>query len=503
MAANPKLYEEGTTTLLAPFEWNGGVAVGNGEESTPVEFDLVNVGASSDEMTEAELGVLQSTDGGVTWGLGEATADKWMQIQAYDVTDSGTSPQTTSYIPVGEGSRLSLYPIPAAGGRKLRAKVVVPIGAVSPTSIKLKIIVYWRLYRLALDAGVFESGGRGVYMGTRNAAWSGIIQGSTISASGTPDDEVHIDDTLIWVYRGQWKVIYPSAITLSASAAGNSRRVTISAGAGPTLTITASTEVVGVAPLTAQPAVPEHESLVAYVYVDDTVIGSEDIDTTGATLKGAGVVSLAGAVLTLGALEILAGRSWTRRDKHQTVTLTDDALNTVYQLPNGSAENKTGTNFPTDPHAEPLWEITLASGSETLRRDLRKTLAAGDIWTFDAYIATAAVNAAHYGITPPGQQSLIRLPKGVWAGNGDPGDRDTGSTEWELEYWDGATWTSVFSSTTYRLKVAAGEYSGSAIPDTVYLDPSTPIRWRVAALPTGGTTDPSHLIARVEFEKAA
>lgn len=156
----------------------------------------------------------------------------------------------------------------------------------------------------------------------------------------------------------------------------------------------------------------------------------------------------------------------------------------------------------------------MAGGVATSNRDLRPILGPPR-HSFDAYFpGEVALNDARYWRAPDNRAIVVFLAR--WATDSgaeivaaDMGDHTADELELDLEMWDGAAWTSLFSDPTRRPMLAfdadvhaAATFRGF-IPDTVLVPAGTMLRWRVAALPTGGATNPSDILARMVFEEIA
>jgi hypothetical protein len=506
-APNPKLYEEGTSTLLAEFAFG---ELAPPETSAEWEFDLANVGATAEDMTEVSIGVEESDDAGVTWHQdGQPSLERWWQVQAYGVDGAGIRAQTTAWTPIGLGARLALNPIPADARRKLRARIVVPGTGVSSASKRFKLVVYWRAAATPLGVGLFEAGIHGFPTGTGDAEATWMIDGGVFTESGTPDNDLQVS-THVWRYEGVPYVKYAHAITIAASAAGQARWVLISLGPGPDLTVTEGDEVAAPAPVNDRPEVPEGHVALAWVHRGDSTIVDADISTE-VLLYSPFLAYGYDLSADVGSGKAIVDNMLIRRDQLQTVTLDDDETNILYLLPDGNIEVVPSGTAPTIARAEPMWEFVTAGGTVTGDfRDLRR-LIGPERYTFEAFFAgEVAVNDARYFVAPDNRRVCVLLARwdsGAELMAGAMGDHTGGDLELELEQWDGATWTSLFSDATRRPMLAFDDdpldpaVTRGFLPDTVIVEPGTRLRWRIAVLPTGGATDPSDVTARIVFEE--
>lgn len=498
---NPRLVVEGGTTTLPP--WSFGTVL-PADESAEHEFDYLNDGASAETITEAGILVLWSTDGGVTFGQDNAPClERWVEIQAYDAEGTGIEAQTTAWTPVGVGARLRLKPIPADCRRKLRARIKSPAGWVFSAEYQVAFVAFGREGYIALSQGFEEAGIRGVVGGTGDPDFSSIFSGGTIEATGTPDSDVHLTDVIAFKSLGRPLVLYPDDYTIAASASGNARWVTLSAGNAGFLTVTEQDpEVAAPAPIAGRPAPPEGEEVVAWVHRDDGTIASGDIYP--AVTLGFYGLSLDGLDATIGKGAAIVDNRLVWRDSPTPFTLADDEVTTFYVNIQGVPEAVTSGNSPSSSRALPIHEVTVAGGVVVDNRDLRPLLGPR-LHTFTAFWPGAAVaDDAVYWTSPRDKRLAVRLPHGVELSAGTIGGRTTGALVVELEYWDGAAWTSLFSDPARLPQLAynaSPPLAGGFLPDLTDVAAGTRLRLRIDTLPTGGSGDPEDVFARVEFEE--
>ena len=506
-APNPVLYETGTDTPLDP--WSFGTAL-PASETSEKEFDLANVGASAETMTEVSLGVEESDDSGVTWHQdGPLTLERWVQLQAYDVDGAGIVAQTTPWTPVGVGARLRLKPIPADCRRLLRAQIVLPAGISSAVKY-VKIVVYWREGYQPLSQGFAEAGIHGVCGGTGDPEHTQLLAGGALTETGTPDGNVQVAPVQ-WKSRGIPHADYGGAVAIAASGSGLARWVTLSLGDSWPPTQTASTAVTAPAPVTDRPAVPDGEALLGWVHRDDGTIVTADLytefmpDALRLPLIGPFGLLLDGLDAAIGPGFAIVDNRLVWRDRSTPFTLADDQETIFYVGLTGAPEAVAAGDSPTAPRAEPIWSATVAGGVVTATRDLRRFLGP-QRHTFDAFFTGAAVDdAAVYWTSPIDVRLYVMIPRGVTLSARVIGDRTAGALHVPLEYWDGAAWTSLFSSTSkdpqlaYNATVLA---VGGFIPDRVEVAPATRLRFRQETTSlTGGATNPSDVYVRVDFEE--
>lgn len=499
-APAPRICAVGTLDALPEFDFE---ELNGPAESAEVEFDLVNDGATAETMTEVSIGCEESADGGATWGEGSDNSSiTWkhmLHVQAIDQDGDGITPQTTGYVPVGVGARLFLDPIPADCRRTLRAKLVVPAGTSTATR-KIKFIPYWREPVVPLPQGLFESGQRGVIGGTNDLSFSALLLGGELSASGSPDGNVQIA-TYAAKVAGVPMVQYAHPEAIAASASGKARWVTLSIAADNTVTATSSSEVTAPAPVDDQPAPPPGEPYIGRIHRTDGDIETADIFQDD-VLRAPFHLTVDGLDFVVGNGRSLVDNRIIRRDFGQTGTFADDETTTIFQNPaDGSISQVLAGDSPAEAHAEPLWSATAVSGVVTTR-DLRRFIGADVVEftaTFDGEVTVG--DASHW--LSPSRTCYVRLPHGAELAAGDMGDGTGGSLEVDLEQWTGAAWESLFSDAAERPALAFDADPAVAtgfIADVTAIAPSTRMRWRVAAVPSGAGTDPSGVTVRAQFE---
>lgn len=500
-APNPVLYASGTVTPLTPFDF--GTLAGS-ETSATESFDLANEGSGAEDVTEILIGVEESDDAGATWNTtGDISTNRWLQVRAVGVDGDGIEPQTTAWTPVGVGARLSLSPIPADTRRQLEARVVVPANC-SSASKQIKLTVSWRVAYTALPGGIFESGLRGFCGGTGDLDATMKMAGGTFAETGTPDNNLNLTDTLAWKYQGVSHVAYPQALSIAASSAGKARWVLVLAGTAIT-TSTASAEVTAPAPLSDRPAAPDGEVVLAYIHRDDGAINTADIYYPDArTPQPFSYRVSSGLDIEIGGGDAVIDNRLIHRDYDQSVTLSDSTTNIVYALPDGSTERVDSGTDPSWPHAEPAWSLTTSGGAVTVARDLRRILGP-ELVVFEArYDGTPSSSDKRYWYMPEGRAGYIKLPNGIDLSVSDMGDRAAGSLIVDLQVSTaGGSWTSLFSSSTYKPTLAYNDADLVAkgfLPDTVAIPANSRLRANIAQLPTGGSAGPSNVVLRVPIE---
>ncbi len=232
-----------------------------------------------------------------------------------------------------------------------------------------------------------DEAARGVPDGVAASVWgvisgvnlirSFLISGAAITATGTPDDQVHVA-ARAWLIGGVSYSDGTQDITFnqndsvpSALTAGQGYWATISQGVTSTPTVTKG--IRGTTPV--KPAVPSGELLLAFVLVsyqaDASDIASGDIDQSllayGRLL---GIAPATGLSMVIHAGESLAGGFQQFHALPQTVTLVGTATNRVWMEYTG-AVTVTQTAAPPSPAAILLWTAVTSGSAVTSLTDNR------------------------------------------------------------------------------------------------------------------------------------
>jgi hypothetical protein len=228
---------------------------------------------------------------------------------------------------------------------------------------------------------------RGVPSGVASSAWgvisgvnlirSFLISGGAATATGTPDDEVHIA-ARSWLlsgveYSAAAAAVGPISQNDSAAAALASGEayyavISQSATAAPTLT----KGLKGTSPV--KPAVPSGELLLTYVLVSydagGSTIANGDINQDVTYGRLLGVAPTSGLSIVIHAGESLAGGYQQIHAAKQTLTLTGTASNWVWMEYSGTVTVTTTAAAPS-PAAIPLWLAVTSGSAVTSLVDLR------------------------------------------------------------------------------------------------------------------------------------
>lgn len=492
---NPEIYADGGGALLGSFSF---ATVAAGLTSDPVAFELWNDkgGGTADTMEGVSLNFLSSPLGLEQWtATHRSLVEYWIEVRAVGV-EGDASPYVSSWEPVGVGRPFLMPPIPADSARLLETRISVPIGASSETQSYLLSPDYARL-SLAVARGLFNLGGQGIDNGLGDGTRTYIAEGGALSAAVVPDDTVHVTDVVV-VYEGAPVVELEHDETLSGDAAdgaliaGEDYWAALSVGPAG-IVVTKGNGGVSPQPTTARPAPPlGHEAtLLGYVRREfDGTIEAEDVYTDGLAL-GNFAFGGTGLTRTVGAgVAIVDDRIVRYESSRQAPIPADTDPFAVWIPPAGDPV----INEDTRPDARALILYSGASDSDevTELRDERRVLGRLDPVRFVFSGAAVAVNDARYATWPIGRRSYLSLPAPVMLTLHDVGAGTGGRLAFEVEYWDGAAWTSLFTSSgTEDRRPAIGfpvtdRVSTAAVPEVRTFSGYTQLRARCIEIPTGG-----------------
>jgi hypothetical protein len=502
--ANPAIYASGGTALLGTFTLTlNGAPVPAGLESDELEFELWNSKGddTADELTGASINFLTRDPGDPTadppippgpWSQASRTArERWIQIRATGVVGNAT-PYTSNPTPMGRLRPFRVPNIAPNSARTLSMKLVVPGGAASE-ALEILLAVDYERPAIALAGGLYEAGGQGIVSGLGDGLSTYIAQGGAVTPTGTPDEFVTVAD-IVGVLAGEPYAIleHQEEVTGDASdgalASGQAYWAELAkdtAGAG----IVQTKGTKGTAPrsLDARPekSIGRH---LAYVHRDfDAAIAAEDIYESG---RGYGLFALTGAGLTrtLHPGVALVDDSLIRLETERSVTFpasTDPVR--LWLLPSGDlevAENRS------DPRALLLWSGVTDGTTFTSLKDERQIL--GQRTVRFRMTGGLAVNDADYASWPLATDGYLALPVAVLLTLDDVGAGTGGRTALDIEYWNGAAWTTLFTSSGTEDRRPALAYNATvlqdaaAIPEVRKIGRFTRLRARCVEVPSGG-----------------
>jgi hypothetical protein len=495
----PELYADGGATLLGSFAFTqGGAAVDSGGTSDVIAFELWNDkgGGASDPMTGVSLNFLGSPHGLEQWSAEHRSlVEYWIQVRAVGVEGDAT-PYISSWEPVGVGRPFLMPPIPANSARLLEAQVVTPIGSTSEALDYLASVDYARL-SLAVARGLFNLGGQGIDNGLGDGTRTYIAEGGALSASVVPDDKVHVTD-VVAVVEGVPVVVLEHDETLSGDAADGA----LVAGEDYWAAITLGPDGIvvtkgngGASPqsTTAQPALPvgHKHTLLGYVRREfDGTVEAEDVYVDGLTL---GNFALGGTGLerTVGSGVAIVDDRIVRYESSREAPIPADTDPFAVWIP-PAGDPVVNEDVRPDARALILWSGATDSDEVTELVDQRQVLGRLDPVRFVFSGAAIAVNDARYATWPIGRRSYLSLPAPVALVLHDVGAGTGGRLAFEVEYWDGAAWTSLFTGSGTEDRRPAIDFpateraSTAAVPEVRTFGPYAQLRARCVEIPSGG-----------------
>lgn len=252
---------------------------------------------------------------------------------------------------------------------------------------------------------------RGILTGIGDYSHSGLIRGLGVTATGTPDDEVH-SAAGQWVHNGtlygdvarDW-AFTDEDVAAAALASGESYIVIQSRGAG----VTNNTKgAKGTTPTA--PTMPAGDVYVDTITVQYQVGGTpviETADLAGDTVHDRYLAADGGALdLTIHAGQAQGGSTWRYSHGPQTLPLTDATTNYVWQLASGLFDATTSaTVAPEDTATGPWWKVVTAAGAISSITDWRTYAGQTEVLTFNAVALTggtglkASMRVAHERLT--------------------------------------------------------------------------------------------------------
>lgn len=357
-----ELYEDDDATLVTDLEIAGFEA---GADSDTLSLHLWNdKGNSGGTDLYDVLLILEAEDParpGVWIRSGVAPLDElWpaCRVVGQDNTDRPEQQAyATAWTPLGASGSLLIPNILAGAARYLELRFHPPSTATATT---------WRFRLGGITAeaseplpAAFATLAAGVLPGIGPTGWSGLVRGGAVTATGTPDDEVHVAAAQ-WTSAGVLLSAVSSSLTLdqndSAAAAlgvGEMYRAVISLGPSGAV---ATKGVRGVDP--ARPAAPAGNVPLAVVEVaygaSGSVIDAADL-TDLRVFDRLYAVAGTGLELVVHSGQALC-QTWRYRSRTTSLVLPGSATRYVWQLPSGLLE-LTATTAPPVPASLLLWEV--------------------------------------------------------------------------------------------------------------------------------------------------
>ena len=410
-----------------------------------------------------------------------------MRIVGFDNTGDATfSVDNTDWRNVGAFAWLMIGAIPADCAVYVEVRFRPPAAATSTTYRHELISIYDENSQPAPLA--LHKVAAGIVHGVGDASHSGVLSGCDLSASSTPDDEVHSAPGF-WVHKG---TLYGKTETdhvgnqtdgsSQALAVGESYWLLITLGAGTT---TETKGDKGTTPV--KPAVPAGELFVGYAEVKYDAGGSTietgDIDTTRPLLYDRyHAVDGGGLTLDIHPGQAVAGGTWRYSAEIMPVALTDDTTNYVWQSAAGTF-TATTTSAPPDDAAVLFFEVLTASGSISSITDRRVT--AGEL-------VTLRIRGDISGTGEIGESLVVQRERlfveRVFARLSDNGGT-AGSTTLDVELDATTIFTTQTAGKDQRPDFAHDAStltSSAAVPEVVELRRDQVVTLHVDAVTTGG-----------------
>jgi hypothetical protein len=284
-------------------------------------------------------------------------------------------PLLTDWQLLGASAGLVIPTLLAGAARYLQIKWRPPSTA-SATAYRFRLLAVVGGHSLALPAG--GPGQRGILTGLGERGHSGLVRGGAVTASGTPDDEVHVA-AAAWVHLGEAHSKVASSHTLSQQdaaaaslASGQSYLAVLSLGtSGVVVTKGAK------APAPVRPATPAGHIELAVVAVQ--------YGASGSVIEGADITPTAiydrhyaepgtGLELRVHGGRAVGGGTYRYHSQVQELALPSSATRYLWQLASGAWELTATTAAPQASALGPLWAITTDGTGITALVDRRSYL---------------------------------------------------------------------------------------------------------------------------------
>lgn len=458
---------------------------------------------STDTAMEVCLSALARGSLDTTFNLtNPAIANGYLQVQVTGIAAGGTGaikPQVTGWQRLRPGLPLRLDPIPGDSGRTITFRLVVPAGQLTD-NWTFNFGLSWAMPTTAIPGGPWSAGLRGVFDGCGDGNSRYLIAGGALTPSGTPDEYVNWSD-LQYRYLGAPHVLLAGKVAPGdtdgaavALTAGQAYWAALTAGAGPGLTVTKGLLGTAPVPLSARPALPAGEELVGFVQVPfSAAIDGTDIDQTDAEWGGWMLYGQSGLAAQLGRGSGLVGDSVDVTQSAVALTFPGGTADVrVWKVPSNPDLVIAAPPRP-DPQSLELWRCVTSGGAITSAVDVRPWLGPDRQRHAFRFAGTLVVAQVIYLTLPGPEDRAIALPYPV-AASCDPVAVGTGSNVFEIEWWNGIAWVTLFTSsgTQDRRPTLAGAgpfTSQAALPEVLVLPGFSQVRVRVVSIsapsPTG------------------
>lgn len=496
-AANIVIREFGEESPLTTFT----ITASAGTPTDPIAFDLFNSG--TEQAKDIRLAFYERAIAEEGWFQDRPLiANRYLEVRV-------TAPYTTGWTPVGLARPFRVSPIDGEGITSLEMRANIPGGEFDST-VEVGIEPQWNRGFTVPGAGFFAAGLQGISSGVGDGSRTFIISADPITASGSPDDEIHIGD-ILWITAGELlvKLLHDLAFTADAAdgplSAGEAYWATLSLAADGTITVTKSNGDTSPLSISARPAAPEGEIVRAWVHVEEDLTIA-DADIYDAAEPGSFAIYGTGLDRPIGAGVALVSDRLIDPDNPDAIAFpADEAAIEVYLLPNGSKQ--ASIDGRPDDRALLLYSASTDSDDLTSLVDQRpflRTRPSALIFRFDAELIEDAVS--YRTAVSSGGDVILTYPIACRATLDDEGDTPTaGQTIIDVEYWNGAAWTTIFTSFASvdrrpTIEWDATDLSANGIPEVRRFAAGTRFRARIADVPTA-TAGPSGAELVLYFEE--
>ena len=176
--------------------------------------------ASADDATELRITAVSRDAGDTNFTAEHAlSVGAYIECRAVGSGGTGVTAQTTEWTPVGKGKYLYLRDLPTNCYRTIETRINAPAGyGTADVEVLLRAVA--AAPAVALEDGHHESGAVGVCHGVGDGRFGALLEGGTLTASGSPDSLVHLDLTT-WISAGVPWTLLPGVggaeITLNAT----------------------------------------------------------------------------------------------------------------------------------------------------------------------------------------------------------------------------------------------------------------------------------------------
>jgi len=512
-----KWYETDGTTLAGVDTYTPTAGTPTAAQTTRVYNDNGGT-ASADDATELRITAVSRNAGDTNFTAEHSlAAGAYIECRAVGSGGVGVAAQTTEWTPVGKGKYLYLRDLPSNCYRTIETRINAPAGY-GTADVEVLLDAVAAAPAVAIEDGHHESGAVGVCHGVGDGYFGALLEGGTLTASGSPDNIVHLDLTT-WIAAGVPHSLLPgigaAEVTINGTdgaaaslASGESYWVALSLASDGTVTQTKGSKGTSPLAVSARPTPLSDEPLLGYVEREyDATIESGDIYQEDrvygwfkATTSGASLVSVisGGQAMVDNRLITMTGAT--------SVTLTASQTNYVYLNPAGTlSANITGAR----PNVRSLLlYVFTTDGSGVTATVDRRSYCGRRIHAmrFEKSGTLAGTNTV-YSAWPSGSYGYILPCVGVFLALGSAGST-SGSTICDLEQSNaGAGFTTIFTSqgtSNQRPTIAQGTSNAidyGARPEVYTIYPWS--RWRgvVDAIPGTASTDLSLTVLGVEVDQ--